>query len=80
MSDPKAKRRLMEELTDRFMNDPEFRERMRQDPEGTAEVFAQSHDVQLTEEHRQGVRMIDWNLPDEQLTERVSKAAAKPWL
>ena len=37
MSESETNRRLMEELTDRFMNDPDFREQMRQDPEGTVE-------------------------------------------
>ena len=79
MSESETNRRLMEELTDRFMNDPAFREQMRQDPEGTADVFAQSYDVQLAEEHRQGLRAINWDLPDEQLTERASKAAMCAW-
>jgi hypothetical protein len=77
MSDPEAKkRRLMEQMTDRVVNDPEFRERMRQDPEGTAEVFAQSSGVQLTEEHRQALRSIDWSLHGEQLAARINKMPA----
>ena len=64
----------MEEMTDRFINDPDFREQMRQDPEGTAERFAaERFGVQLDEEDRQALRMIDWSIPDEQLQERVSK-------
>jgi hypothetical protein len=69
MSDPEAKRRLIEQLTDRFLDDPEFREQMRLDPEGTAERLG----IPLTEEDRQAMRTIDWSLPDEQLTERASK-------
>lgn len=61
----------MQQLTDRFMNDPEFRERMRQDPEGTAE----RSEFEMDEEDRQALQSIDWSLPDEQLNERVSKAA-----
>jgi hypothetical protein len=47
MSEPEAKRRLMQQLSDRFINDPGFRKWMRQDPEGTAERFS---GVQLPEE------------------------------
>ena len=59
----------MPQLADRFMNDPEFREQMRQDPEGTAERSG----LQLDEEDRRALHSIEWNLPDEQLKERVSK-------
>ena len=59
----------MQQLTDRFMNDPEFREQMRQDPEGAAERSG----FQLDEEDRQALQSVDWSLPDEQLKERVSK-------
>ena len=45
---------------------------MRLDPEGTAERFG----MQLTEEDRQALRRIDWSLPDEELTERASKATS----
>jgi hypothetical protein len=75
MSDSETNRRLMEELTDRFMNDPEFREQMRRDPEGTAERFG----IPLDDEDRQALRSIDWSLPDERLTERVSKAVSCYW-
>ena len=61
----------MQQLTDRFMNDPEFRERMRQDPEGTVEAQG----FQLDEEDRQTLQSIEWSLPDEQLKERVSKGS-----
>ena len=67
-----AKRQRIEQLTDRFLNDPEFREQMRIDPEGTAERF---FGFKLTEEDRQALLSIDWSLPDEQLTKRVSKSA-----
>ncbi len=65
MSNPEA----MQQLADRFMNDTEFREQMRQDPEGTAEAQG----FQLDEEDRQALHSFDWSLPDEQLKERVSK-------
>ena len=59
----------MQQLTDRFMNDADFRERMRQDPEGTAK----SAGIELDEEDRQAIQSIDWSGSDEQLKERVSK-------
>jgi hypothetical protein len=59
----------MQKLTDRFMNDPDFRERMKQDPEGTA----QSEGIQLDEEDKQALQSVDWSLSDEQLKERVSQ-------
>jgi hypothetical protein len=80
MSEPtEAKRLFLEQLTDRFINDPEFREQMRLDPEGTAEVFGHSYGVQLSEDVRQGLHNIDWSLPDEQLNERASKAMCCHW-
>jgi hypothetical protein len=60
----------MQQLADRFMNDPDFREQMRQDPEGAAKRTG----LELDEEDRQALRSVDWSLPDEQLNERVSKA------
>ena len=59
----------MQQLADRFVNDAEFRERMKQDPEGAA----QSEGFQLDEEDRQALRSIDWSGSDEELKERVSK-------
>ncbi len=60
----------MQQLTDRFMNDADFREEMRQDPEGTA----QSAGIELDEEDRQALQSVDWSGSDEELMERVSKA------
>jgi hypothetical protein len=60
----------MQQLTDRFMNDAHFRERMRQDPEGVAE----REGFALDDEDRQALRSIDWSGTDEQLNERVSKS------
>ena len=65
MSNPES----MQQLADRFVNDTEFRERMRQDPEGAAE----SSGLPLDEEDKQALRSIDWSGSDEQLKERVSK-------
>ena len=63
----------MLELADRYLNDPQFKERMRKDPEGTA----QSTGLKLDDEDRQSIR--DWDMSssgDEQLKERISKGLA----
>ena len=60
----------MQQLTDRFMNDADFREQMQQDPEGAAERSG----YQLDEEDRQALRSVDWSGSDEELQTRVSKA------
>ena len=69
MSNPEA----MQQLADRFVNDADFREEMKQDPEGAAERggFA------LDEEDRQALRSTDWSGSDEELKERVSKALTR---
>ena len=59
----------MQQLTDRFMNDADFRDQMRQDPEGAVERSG----YQLDEEDRQALRSVDWRASDEELKERVSK-------
>ena len=63
----------MLELADRYLNDPKFKEQMRQDPEGTAE----STGLKLDDEDRQSIR--EWDMSssgDEQLKERISKGMA----
>jgi hypothetical protein len=60
----------MLELADRYLNDPHFKEQMRQDPEGTAD----STGLKLDDEDRQSIR--DWDMSssgDEQLKDRISK-------
>jgi len=59
----------MQQLADRFVNDAEFRERMRRDPEEAAEGSGLS----LDEEDKQALRSMDWSGSDEELKERVSK-------
>ncbi len=65
MSNPQS----MQQLADKFMNDADFREQMKQDPEGAAERSG----LPLDEEDKQALRSIDWSGSDEQLHERVSK-------
>jgi hypothetical protein len=59
----------MRKLADKFMEDPQFREQMKQDPEGAAERSG----LQLDDEDRQALRSMDWSGSDEELKERVSK-------
>ena len=63
----------MLKLADRYLNDPQFKEQMRQDPEGTA----QSTGLKLDDEDLQSIR--DWDMSssgEEQLRERISKGLA----
>ena len=60
----------MLELANRYLNDPQFKEQMRKDPEGTA----QSTGLKFDAEDLQSIR--DWDTSssgDEQLKERISK-------
>lgn len=59
----------MQELADKYMNDADFREQMRHDPEGAAERSG----LQLDEEDKQALKSMDWGASDEELHERVSK-------
>ena len=62
----------MQQLADRFMNEADFPEQMRQDPEGAAERSG----LQLDDEDNQALRSMDWSGSDEELKERVSKRMA----
>ena len=60
----------MLELANRYLDDPQFREQMRQDPEGTA----QSTGLKFDDEDRQAIRDSDWGASGEEyLRERISK-------
>ena len=63
----------MLKLADRYLNDPQFKEQMRQDPQGTAE----STGLKLDDEDLQSLR--DWDMSssgDEELKDRISKGVA----
>ena len=63
----------MLKLADRYLNDPHFKEQMRQDPEGTAERTGLNFD----DEDRQSIRSWDMSSSgDEELRERISKGVA----
>jgi len=65
----------MQQLTERFMNDADFREEMRQDPERAAE----REGFALDEEDKQALKGVDWSGTDEELKERVSKGYSIRW-
>ena len=62
-------RQAVEELMDRWMNEPAFRAEIRQDPEGTVRRSG----AELDEDEWAALRSIDWSLPDEELRARASK-------
>ena len=57
------------QVMDRYTNDPAFRAELKSDPQGAIEHSG----IQLDANEREAVSKIDWNLPDEQLKDRVSK-------
>ena len=60
----------MLELANRYLNDPQFKEQMRKDPEGTA----QSTGLKLDDEDRESIRSWDMSSSgDEELKARISK-------
>ena len=63
----------MLKIADRYLNDPQFKEQMRKDPEGTA----QSTGLKLDDEDRRSIRNSDWGPSgEEELKERISKGIA----
>ena len=57
------------QVMDRYTNDPEFRDAMRTDPEGTI----RSGQFNLDENEMQAIQAMDWSGSDEVLAARVSK-------
>lgn len=64
-------REAVETLMDRWMNEPAFRAELRANPEATVKAAG----VQLDEDELAALKAMDFNLPDEELQARVSKAA-----
>jgi hypothetical protein len=63
-------REAIEELIDRWMDDPAFRAAVREDPEGALRGTG----LELDADEWAAVRGIDWNLSDEELSSRASKS------
>ena len=64
-----------EQLLDRWMNDPGFKDELRHDPEGATRRAG----VALEAEDLVAMQSIDWSLPDEELQERLSKGWRGGW-
>lgn len=63
-------REAIETLMDRWMNEPAFRAELRADPEAAVKKSG----VQLDEDELTALKAMDFNLEDEELQARVSKA------
>jgi hypothetical protein len=63
-------REAVETLIDKWMNEPEFREEIRRDPEGAVSRTG----VVLDKVEMEALRSMDWNASDEELQARASKA------
>ena len=61
-------RQVVGQLVDRWLNDPEFRKQVRQDPEGAI----QASGLVLSPEEWTAVRSLDWKLSDEELKTRAN--------
>lgn len=65
-------RQAIGQLIDRWLNDPEFRKKVRQDPEGAVKMSG----VALAADELAAVKKIDWKLSDEELTKRANNLLA----
>jgi hypothetical protein len=54
---------------DRWMNEPNFRDEIRRNPEGTVRRM----NLELDEDEWAALRNMDWTLPDEELQARANK-------
>lgn len=63
-------RKAVEELVDRWINDEGFQAEMRQDPEGAVKRTG----LELDEDEWAALRVIDWNLTNEELMTRSSSS------
>jgi hypothetical protein len=62
-------REAIEALVDRWMNDPVFRATVRKDPEAAVRGTG----LELTADEWAALRVINWDLSDEELSSRASK-------
>ena len=61
----------IEQLIERWLNEPKFRKAIRNDPEKAVRQTG----IQLSEEEWLALRRLDWSLSDEDLKTRIAKAA-----
>jgi len=64
----------LEQLMERYLSDPAFKQRLQADPEGAARAAG----LTLTAEERAALGQLDFNLPDAELQARVSKGRRAP--
>ena len=64
-------RQALEQLTNRWTEDPAFREELRRDPEGA--ILGTG--LQVDDAEWAGLRDTDWSLPDEELQTRMANVA-----
>lgn len=62
-------REAIEQLIDRWTEDPAFRAAVRQDPEAAV----RSMGLELNADEWAALRAVDWSLSDEELTTRANK-------
>ena len=65
-------REAIEELIDRWLDDPAFRAAVRQDPEGAVRATG----LELDADEWAALQAVDWSLSDEELAARASKYSA----
>lgn len=63
----------LEQVMDKWMDDPAFRDEMRRDPEGAV----QQAGFELSQEDKSALKDVDWQQPDERLQQRISKLYKK---
>ena len=66
-------RQALEQLVQRWTDDPQFREALQRDPEGTIEWAG----YQFDEAEWAIVRDTDWSQPDEELRTRMAEVAGR---
>lgn len=66
-------RQALEQLVQRWTDDPEFREAVQHDPEGAVERAG----FRLDEHERAIVRDTDWSRPDDGLRTRMADVAGR---
>jgi len=64
-------REAIEQLIDKWMNEPAFRAELRADPVGAARRAG----ARLTDEELTALRNVDWSLSDDELQARYTKSS-----
>ncbi len=64
------KQENIEILMDKWMNEPTFREELKANPKDAVKNAG----VTLSDDEMQTLNNVDWNLSDEELQSRISKA------